>query len=98
MLVGALHLLCGDNVEDVLQPLVHVTHPISGGCGQRVQKRSRHGHVLASPGKSGELPLSPVPQSDLLQASIHVGAGRPAWPQLSFVQRRTRLISVQLLI
>ncbi len=52
MLVGALHLLCGGNVEDAVQPLVHVTHPVSGGCGQRVQKRSRHGHVLASPGES----------------------------------------------
>jgi hypothetical protein len=57
MLQGALHLLRGHGTEDDFQPLVHLAHPIGGGCEQCVQKCSCHGHVLASPSEGGELPL-----------------------------------------
>jgi hypothetical protein len=57
MLQGALHLLCGSGSEDALKLLVYLAHPIDGGCGQHVQMCGHHGHILASPGEGGELPL-----------------------------------------
>jgi hypothetical protein len=47
---------CG-GAEDVLQPLIHVAHPIDGGHGQHIQKYSHKGHVLAGLGEGGELLL-----------------------------------------
>jgi hypothetical protein len=60
MLKGALCLLRGSGSEDVLQLLVHLAHPISGGCEQCVQKCAHHDHVLAGPGEGGELPLHTI--------------------------------------
>jgi hypothetical protein len=57
MLMGTFHLLHGSIAEDSLQPLVQLTHPISGGCRQRIQECSHHDHILAGPSKGGELPL-----------------------------------------
>jgi hypothetical protein len=54
MLQGAFRLLHGGGSEDALQLLVHLTHPIGGGCGQCVQERH---HILAGAGLSGELSL-----------------------------------------
>jgi hypothetical protein len=50
-------MLCGGGTKDILQPLVHLAHPSSGGCEQCIQKCGCSGHVLASLGKGGELPL-----------------------------------------
>jgi hypothetical protein len=55
MLQGTLCLLCSSGAENALQPLVHLTHLVGGGCGQRVQKCGHHGHVLAGLGEGGEL-------------------------------------------
>jgi hypothetical protein len=52
--------LCGSGAEDVLQLLIHLVHPVSRGCRQRVQERSRRGHVLAGPAERGKLPLLAV--------------------------------------
>jgi hypothetical protein len=57
MLYGALHLLCCGGADDVLQPLIHLAHPIGGWCGQHIQKSSCDGHVSAGPSKGGELLL-----------------------------------------
>jgi hypothetical protein len=65
MLQGALCQLRYDGTEDVLQPLVHLTHHVSGGCGQHVQKHGRCGHVLASPSKGGELLLCTLDCRDM---------------------------------
>jgi hypothetical protein len=59
MLQGTLRLLHSSGVEDALQPLIHLTHTIGGGCRQRVQKCSHRGHVLADLGEGGKLPLCP---------------------------------------
>jgi hypothetical protein len=56
MLGGPLCLLCGDDVEDVLQLSIHHVHPISGGCGKSVKEHSYHDHILASPGVGRALP------------------------------------------
>jgi hypothetical protein len=53
MLEGAFHLLCGGDVEDVLQLVVHLVHPVDGVCGQSVQERDHCGHVLAGPDDGG---------------------------------------------
>jgi hypothetical protein len=62
----------GSGTEDVLQPLVYLIHPISGGYGQCVQKCGCHGYVLAGVGEGGELPpaqsivaVFPTPNTDL---------------------------------
>jgi hypothetical protein len=47
VLQGALRLLHGGGSEDALQLLVHLTHPIGGGCG----------HILAGAGESEEMLL-----------------------------------------
>jgi hypothetical protein len=60
MLYGALCMLCNSGDEDVLQPLIHLTHPIGVGCGQHIQKRGHSGHILAGPSEGGELPLHMV--------------------------------------
>jgi hypothetical protein len=57
MLQGALCLLHDDGSVDALQLLVHLAHPIGGGCEQCVKKRSHRGHVLAGISESGELSL-----------------------------------------
>jgi hypothetical protein len=62
---GTLHLLCGGDAEDAFQPFVHLTHPVGGRCGQCVQERDRHGHVLTGPGEGGELPLRLLPRHSL---------------------------------
>jgi hypothetical protein len=48
VLKGALHLL-----QSVFQLMVHLVHPIGGGCGQGVQKRSHDGQGLAGPSEGG---------------------------------------------
>jgi hypothetical protein len=60
MLYGALCLQCGSGTEDVFHPMVPLTHPISGGCGQHVQKRYCCGHVMADLSEGGELPLHTI--------------------------------------
>jgi hypothetical protein len=57
MLQGALRLLRNSGSKDALQLLVHLAHPIGGGCEKHVQKCGHCGHVLASPGEGGELLL-----------------------------------------
>jgi hypothetical protein len=57
MLQGALRLQRGGDTENAFPLLVHIAHPISGGCGHCVQKSGHLGHVLGSPGEGGELPL-----------------------------------------
>jgi hypothetical protein len=59
MLQGTLRLLRGGGAEDALQLSVHLTHPIGGGCRQRVQNHGRCGHVLAGLLEGGELLLRP---------------------------------------
>jgi hypothetical protein len=56
MLYGALCLLRDDGAEDAFQLLVHLAHPISGGCEQCVQKHGCRDHILTGPGEGGELP------------------------------------------
>jgi hypothetical protein len=60
MLQGTLRLLRGGGVEDTVQPLGHLAHPIGGGCRQCVQECGRCGHVLTGPSKGGELTLCPL--------------------------------------
>jgi hypothetical protein len=50
-------MLRGGGTEDALLSLVHIAHPIGGGCEQRVQMRVRHGHILVGSGEGEELPL-----------------------------------------
>jgi hypothetical protein len=47
----------GAPLADIFQTLIHLAHPISGGYGQRIQKRGHSGHVLGGPSKGGELSL-----------------------------------------
>jgi hypothetical protein len=75
MLQGALRLLRSGGSKVVLQLLVHLTHPIGGGCGQHVQKWR------------AAAPHDQSPWPGLLQAPIHVGAGRLVWPQWPPTQR-----------
>jgi hypothetical protein len=70
--LGALRFLCYGDVEDVLQPLVHVAHAVGGGFGEHVQKHGRRGHVLTGPNEDGELPLHPLHRRG------------PAFPKRSF--------------
>jgi hypothetical protein len=83
MLLGALDLLRGGSAEDILQLLIHLAHPIAGGHGQRIQKRSHNGHILVGLGESGELSRPGLPQ-----APIHIGVGRPVWHQWPPAHRR----------
>jgi hypothetical protein len=58
MLEGALRLLCGGGAEDFHQLLIHLVHPIGGGCGQSVQERGHNGtigmaRVIGVPSDSG---------------------------------------------
>jgi hypothetical protein len=57
MLQGALRLLHGGGSKDALQPLAHLSHPIGGGYGQRVQKCGCRSHILVGPSKVGKLSL-----------------------------------------
>jgi hypothetical protein len=57
MLQGTLHLMRGGSAKVALQPLVHLTHPVGGGCGQCVKKCGCRSHILAGLGEGGELPL-----------------------------------------
>jgi hypothetical protein len=54
---GILCLRHGGGKEDAFQSLVHLAHPIGGGCQQRVQECSRCGLILGGPSEGGELPL-----------------------------------------
>jgi hypothetical protein len=49
--------LCGGSVEDILQLLIHLAHPIGVGYEERIQKRGHSSHVLTGLGEGGEQPL-----------------------------------------
>jgi hypothetical protein len=72
MLQGALCLLRGGGTEDAFEPLVHLAHPIGGGCVECVQKRSYHSHVLAGHGKGDS---SHPPLNDMRRTSSESSMG-----------------------
>jgi hypothetical protein len=54
---GTLRLWHGGGTANAFQPLVHLAHPIGGGCRQRIQECDRCSHILASPGEGRKLVL-----------------------------------------
>jgi hypothetical protein len=54
---GTFRLLHGSGAENAFQPLVHLTHPVGGGCQQCIQEYGSCSHVLAGPCEGGGLPL-----------------------------------------
>jgi hypothetical protein len=87
-------MLCGSGIKDAFQPPVHHAHPISGGCGQCVQKRGRRGHILASLGEGGELPLCPFHchgPACLKHRFASVQVGQPGLDNCPFIGKLTSL-------
>jgi hypothetical protein len=82
MLQGALHLLRGSGAEDALQPVVHLAHPVSGGCQQCVQECSHRDHILTGLSKGRELPLHPFHRSDLARLKCRFVLVQVAQPGL----------------
>jgi hypothetical protein len=84
----------GSGTKDALQPLVHVAHPVGGGCGQHVHKHGRRSHVLAGPVEGGELPLRPLHYHGLAYPKrqfTSVQVGQPGRNSRSFISKLTSL-------
>jgi hypothetical protein len=51
---GTLRLQCSSSVEDVLQPQIHLAHPVDRGRGRSIQEYGRGGHIFTGPGEGGK--------------------------------------------